>query len=1003
LAAVSLVFDFTKSSAGSVDTFAVKVDGVQQFSNNGNSTHALVFTTATVSGITAGAHVIEFSLAKDSSAQATGFLDVVQIQNLVMKDSGGSTIATFDWATDGVDSIPVGWDGTWVVKDGIKVKVGSFLEPGVTATGLKLKTDFAPQAILFWAVQERDGASFTTGRDFIVQFGMATYQKSGIDSHLLQNSARWLDTDGTNAQNSNSGDNTIFLQVRKITSWDADGVTFDVTSTASPLHVVYMALGGVDAAEIFSSGLPAGTGNKDIVMLNNWTVAPSAVLFMDLERNGATSYLNLSLGAASALAEQFSLYLGSQNAATSNVVRHVRSDLCYVQQEASGVTAWGTLAKRASFVQFNSDGIRLNAIQNDGSSIGNGLQAMALGGSGVYKVGTLSSLNTTGDITQTGLGFRPRGVIFFSIGKAASASISAADTGTAGLSIGAADGPGNQFCTWAGTVDAVNPHNASNNTTQGIIYDNRTANSGTPTAGGQIKLKSFDSDGFTLTQTVADGSAALIGYMAFGGPNIVDSGSAARAGAFDPNLISNSLFDKTIVADGLFDESFVISSSPDISANIVNAAIVIGALNTNITAAASIVNAAVVTAALTTNIKAAASITDAAVLTAALSTNIKMAASVADAAAVTAALTTDIRLAAAITGSAVVTADLSVPKPLAAAISDAAALTAALTTDIRAAASIVDAAVVTVALTTDIRIAASVADVAVLTAALSTNIKMAGTISDAAMVTAALTTDIRIAASIIDAAVVTAVLNTDIRLAAAITDAAAVTAALSTDIRLAAAISNAAVVTAALNTDIKMAASVADTAALTAALSTNIRLAASITDAAVLTAALTAAGSTSGLSANIVNGAVVTAALNTDIRLAAAVTDVAVLSAALNTDIWLTAAVADSSVVTAGLSTSIQLAALIVDASVLTADLQVIHGTGFQPTAIQRPPESFPINIQPLAAPKPLLIVPVAITAVALPQIPSLFSKPVINSQAEAVKLPTVPSLVKNLKLKPSN
>jgi hypothetical protein len=482
-------------------------------------------------------------------------------------------------------------------------------------------------------------------------------------------------------------------------------------------------------------------------------------------------------------------------------------------------------------------------------------------------------------------------------------------------------------------------------------------------------------------------------------------------------------------------------ASTGMAANVVAGAALTAALSTNITAAASIVDAAVLTAALTTNIRAAAAITDAAVLTAALTTDIKMAAAVADAAVVTAALTTDIRMAANITAGATVTANLLVPKPLAASITDAAALTASLSTNITAAASITDAAVVTAALSTNITAAASIVDAAVVTAALSTNIRMAASVVDAAVVTGALSTDIRLAASVADLAVVTAALSTDIRLAGAITDAAVLTANLSTAIRLAASITDAAALTAALNTDIRFAATISDAAVVTAALTTDIKLAANISSQAVLTADLSAPSAGASFAANIVDAAVLTASLSTNIRVAASITDAAVLTANLNTSIRAAASITDAAVLSAALSTDIRLAAVITDAAVLTADLSITPAPlmaaivsqaqitaalstdiklmaaivaqgqltaaltaagGFVATEVPRPAPAPAATPVVTAIPKTFLIVPTVIVPVALPSAPTLFSGRSASPQVEAVNLPSVPALAKNLKLKPS-
>ena len=140
-----------------------------------------------------------------------------------------------------------------------------------------------------------------------------------------------------------------------------------------------------------------------------------------------------------------------------------------------------------------------------------------------FKTGTFDkSTNTSTPVDQaiTGLGFQPKGLIIFSV----------SDFGTAvdgyNVSIGFSDGT-NTKCAWQGSEHNAATTDCYRYEASGKIIVIRGHNDGSLLA--EADLKSFDSDGFTLTWTTNSASAYKIKYVAFGGSNI----TSVQVGHFD--------------------------------------------------------------------------------------------------------------------------------------------------------------------------------------------------------------------------------------------------------------------------------------------------------------------------------------------------------------------------------------------------------------------------------------------------------------------------------------
>lgn len=129
--------------------------------------------------------------------------------------------------------------------------------------------------------------------------------------------------------------------------------------------------------------------------------------------------------------------------------------------------------------------------------------------------GTFTAKTSTGTQAITGVGFRPKGIIFYATTQTADGFGS---DSVAYMMIGfAGSDNSNGVVGWVAD-DNVSAANVGviDQTTNCIAF----ASAGTPTEVGQATISSMDADGFTLSWSQAAGSAWKINYLALGGSSI---------------------------------------------------------------------------------------------------------------------------------------------------------------------------------------------------------------------------------------------------------------------------------------------------------------------------------------------------------------------------------------------------------------------------------------------------------------------------------------------------
>lgn len=127
-----------------------------------------------------------------------------------------------------------------------------------------------------------------------------------------------------------------------------------------------------------------------------------------------------------------------------------------------------------------------------------------------YAVGSVAAKTTTGEFSVTGLTFRPKLVTFWWTANTADGSITSIQAG-----MGGAVSSTSRFAVAIADLDGAAASDSGRYHTDAACYS--VVNTDGTTVVLAADFVSFNSDGFTLNQTVASGAALIINYEAFGG------------------------------------------------------------------------------------------------------------------------------------------------------------------------------------------------------------------------------------------------------------------------------------------------------------------------------------------------------------------------------------------------------------------------------------------------------------------------------------------------------
>jgi hypothetical protein len=249
------------------------------------------------------------------------------------------------------------------------------------------------------------------------------------------------------------------------------------------------------------------TGNADFTGLS---FQPDAILLASVGHTTAppatTVHANLTVGAATSSSAQAFMAAWDRDGITTAACGYAANALqCVSILESSISLAW-----RGAFVSFLSNGFRINWVEV--LTGGPYIFGLALKG-GSYRVGDLTTSTTlNATMTESGFGFQPTGLFFFSACDVVTAD-NVVGTG-ARVALGAATSTTKRGTHTFGSLHSA----ATSNIAVGVEHDEayQSANVTTGATDGLLDINSIDSGGFTGIMDDGDSIASFVGYLAVG-------------------------------------------------------------------------------------------------------------------------------------------------------------------------------------------------------------------------------------------------------------------------------------------------------------------------------------------------------------------------------------------------------------------------------------------------------------------------------------------------------
>ncbi len=391
----------------------------------------------------------------------------------------------------------------------LSAKTGNFALNTSTGNQAVTGVGFLPKIVLFFA-SENTADGVIADQNVCIGAGISSTERAMAtvndeDNVTTTDSSRVVSNVECLHLQSPGSTGTIRV-IADLVSLDADGFTIDITTAPGSAHRVgYLALAGDDLTNVaIGTFNPSGsTGNQAVTGIG---FQPDAMLLLHNGTNvaaGAVTEHTLGFGWAVSTSERGWIGTASDNGAgTSDTFRRQQTDTCIGDLNFSG----GTLSGLADFVSFDADGFTVN--WSTAGASGDDYIYIAFKG-GQYAAGSLTTQTSTGNFSETGVGFLPSAGIFASFCNAASAST------VAGLemSVGIATSSAERFVVGGVAEDAQGTTDADQFQDDALVYQNYDF---AQALEGSIDLVSFDADGFTLDQVDADPSGNEMIYFVIG-------------------------------------------------------------------------------------------------------------------------------------------------------------------------------------------------------------------------------------------------------------------------------------------------------------------------------------------------------------------------------------------------------------------------------------------------------------------------------------------------------
>jgi hypothetical protein len=308
-------------------------------------------------------------------------------------------------------------------------------------------------------------------------------------------------------------------------SFNSDGFTLEITDAfVTDLLVSYIAYGGssITNAEI-GAFIPSGTAPVNQTVNNTGNFQPNITFFF---YSPTPADATLMIGAATSSSAEAVMLTSANDAATSGATgSYCLAGECIAYHVSLAATTSPTT--RAEFVSHNASpgGFTINWLERGDAG---GVTYLSIKG-GNWLVGDfLTQTDTTTAIAASGFGFAPKGVLFMSAGRAATAA-NAAPSAHSEASIGAATSASARVCRQMASRNgntAMFVHLAARTD---CVYINSDPANAAYTLEGLGDVQTFDSDGFTCIMDDADPTQSFVFYIAAGE---VSYSLAGDAGAY---------------------------------------------------------------------------------------------------------------------------------------------------------------------------------------------------------------------------------------------------------------------------------------------------------------------------------------------------------------------------------------------------------------------------------------------------------------------------------------
>ena len=383
-----------------------------------------------------------------------------------------------------------------------------------------------------FALNTSTGNQSVTGIGFkpkVVWFFITAQTGGGVTTHLQQSIGVAHDTDSGRGMMNAADDNVATTQCTRrmrgshVLFWnspssatqtfqanyvssDADGFTINITvAPGSGFRVGYFAISEGDITNVVDSEFDLNTsaGSQSITGVG---FKPDFVfIYTPNTAGGGTNGNGISnaIGYAVSNSQQCTSGWSSEdNVGTSNDNRVNRSTKFLHLPDTDG-------SNRAivDFTSMDSDGFTFE-VDFVSPATAFKINYIAIKG-GQWHCGTFLTQTSTGNFSETGVGFRPKGLFFSSVMKTGSANIGA----DMRFSIGVGDENINQFVHGGLSEDGVTTTDVDQFQHNDSVY--RTYNH-TPASVGRVDLVTMDKDGFTMDQDNADATGYEVTYFAVG-------------------------------------------------------------------------------------------------------------------------------------------------------------------------------------------------------------------------------------------------------------------------------------------------------------------------------------------------------------------------------------------------------------------------------------------------------------------------------------------------------